>query len=122
MRRRVAFARAAASDLARHVRATGPTALEVCVACRRDFVNTIEWEPVGHDRWWMLLRCGECDSWREATVPNAAAARFDVELDRRADALHRALHKIDREQMIASANTMIAALRHNLIDAADFAR
>jgi hypothetical protein len=28
--------------------------------------------------------------------------------DRRADVMARALHKIDREQMIASANTMIA--------------
>jgi hypothetical protein len=36
--------------------------------------------------------------------------------------MHRALNKIDREQMIESANTLIAALRHNLIDAADFAR
>ena len=36
--------------------------------------------------------------------------------------MHRALNKIDREEMIASANTMIAALRHNLIDPVDFAR
>ena len=25
------------------------------------------------DRWWMLLRCGECETWREVTVSNAIA-------------------------------------------------
>ena len=32
----------------------------------------------------MLLRCGECETFREVTVPNVVAERFDVELDRRA--------------------------------------
>jgi hypothetical protein len=95
--------------------------LERCPSCQTDFVYPVEWEPESKESWWILLRCGECDDWREVTVPNDVAERFDVELDRRADVMHRALHKIDREQMIASANTMIAALRHNLIDAADFA-
>jgi flavoprotein len=103
-------------------RPNAETDLEHCVHCDRDFVYPVEWEPISKECWWILLRCGECDEWREATVPNAIAERFDIELDRRADVMHRALHKIDREQMIASANTMIAALRHNLIDAADFAR
>jgi flavoprotein len=103
-------------------RPNAETDLEHCFACERDFVYPVEWEPVSKESWWMLLRCGECDSWREATVPNAVAERFDLELDRRAAVMARALHKIDREQMIASANTMIAALRLNLIDAAVFAR
>jgi flavoprotein len=103
-------------------RPNAETDLEHCPACDRDFVYPVEWEPVSKESWWMLLRCAECDSWREATVPNAVAERFDLELDRRADVMHTALHNIDREQMIASANTMIAALHHNLIDAADFAR
>jgi flavoprotein len=103
-------------------RPNAETDLEHCPACERDFAYPVEWEPVDKENWWMLLRCGECDSWREVTVPNAVAERFDLELDRRADVMHRALNKIDREQMIASANALIAALRHNLIDAADFAR
>jgi hypothetical protein len=102
-------------------RPNAETDLEHCANCHSDFAYPVEWEPVNNQSWWILLRCGECDHWREATVPNAVAERFDVELDRRADVMHRALHRIDREQMIASANTMIAALRHNLIDAADFA-
>jgi flavoprotein len=103
-------------------RPNADTDLEHCATCHRDFAYPVEWEPVSKESWWMLLRCGECDAWREVTVPNAVAERFDFELDRRADVMQRALNEIDREQMIASANTMIAALRHNLIDAADFAR
>ncbi len=53
--------------------------------CGADFVNPVDWEPVGDTHWWMLLRCGACDTWREATVTNDVAARYDLELDRRLD-------------------------------------
>ena len=66
----------------------------------------------------MRLRCGECQVWREVTVTNAVAERFDVELDRRADLIHRALAKLDRERMVQQAETMIGALRHGLIEPA----
>jgi hypothetical protein len=92
------------------------------VACRRDFVNTIEWEPVGHDRWWMLLRCGECGVMRDVTVSDADAQRFDAELNKRATPLARAADRLDRERMAAQAATLIAALENDLIDASDFAR
>jgi hypothetical protein len=128
MRRRVAHARAAASSLARHLRAPGPAApaaeagLEVCVACGRDFVNTIEWDAVGEDRWWMLLRCGECGVVREVTVSDGDAQRFDAELNKRALPIARAAHRLDLDRMAAQAATLIAALERDLIDAADFAR
>lgn len=93
-----------------------------CGACGKDFVNPVDWEPVSPEAWWMRLRCGECHVWREVTVSNAVATRFDVELDRRAEVLQRELEKLDRERMVQQAETMIGALRHGLIDAADFAR
>jgi hypothetical protein len=97
-------------------------ALHHCASCGRDFVNPVDWEPVTPESWWMRLRCGECHVFREVTVTNAVAERFDIELDRRADMLHRALAKLDRERMVQQAEAMIGALRHGLIDAADFAR
>ena len=48
--------------------------LEHCAMCHEDFVNPVDWEPVGEDRWWMLLRCGACDTWRDLTTTNAVAA------------------------------------------------
>ena len=89
--------------------------------CSADFVNPVDWEPVGDTHWWMLLRCGECHVWREVTVTNQVAERFDIELDRRADLIHRALTKLDRERMVQQVETMIGALRHGLIEPADFA-
>jgi hypothetical protein len=96
--------------------------LETCGLCLGDFVNPVDWEPVGETKWWMRLRCGACDTWREVTVPNTVAARFDLELDRRLDVLTRAADRLDRKRMIADVETMIEALRRGLVDAADFAR
>jgi hypothetical protein len=92
-----------------------------CAMCHGDFVNPVDWEPVGDTHWWMLLRCGACDTWREVTVANDVAARFDLELDRRMDVVARALERLDRTRMAAEVETMILALRHGLVDPADFA-
>jgi flavoprotein len=99
-----------------------PNELEKCLMCGRDFVNPVDWEPVDEEGWWMLLRCGECDTWREVTVSNAIASRFDIELNRRLDVVSRALDRIDRQRMAEEVETMIRALRQGLLDAADFAR
>jgi hypothetical protein len=95
--------------------------LETCAMCGADYVNPVDWEPVGETHWWMRLRCGACDTWREVTVPNEVAARFDLELDRRLDILTRAVERLDRISMAADVETMIQALRRGLVDAADFA-
>jgi len=96
--------------------------LETCGMCGADFVNPVDWEPVGETHWWMLLRCGACDTWREATVTNEIASRYDLELDRRMEILVVALERIDSRRMAADVETMIQALRRGLVDAADFAR
>ena len=95
-------------------------ALECCAFCGRDFVNPVDWEAITSECWWMLLRCGDCHTFREVTVTNAVAERFDRELDRRMDVLHRELRKLDSEHMRVQAEALIVALRRDLIDAADF--
>jgi hypothetical protein len=95
--------------------------LELCGVCRRDFVNLVEWEPAGPQHWWLLLRCGECETWREVTVTNQVARRYDAELNRRADALAALVDRLDRERMIHQVEAMTIALRLSLIDATDFA-
>jgi hypothetical protein len=81
----------------------------------------VDWESAGRTRWWILLRCGECGTWREVTVLDCVAERFDVELNRRTDILVRALNTLDRERMTQQVDAMIEALNSDLIDAADFA-
>jgi hypothetical protein len=95
-------------------------ALEYCAFCGRDFVNPVDWEPVTSESWWMLLRCGDCHTFREVTVTNALAERFDRELDRRMNVPHRELCKLDSEHMRGQAEALIVALGRDLIDAADF--
>ena len=94
--------------------------LVACAMCGGDYVNPVDWEPASETHWWMLLRCGACDTWREVTVSNEIAARYDVELDRRMDIVARALERLDRSRMAAEVETMILALRHGLVDPTDF--
>jgi uncharacterized Zn finger protein len=99
----------------------GEPRLELCGVCGRDFVNPVDWELVGPERWRILLRCGECGTWRDVTVANAVAQRYDVELSRRAVCLAASLERMDRERMLGQAEAMTIALELGLIDAADFA-
>jgi hypothetical protein len=119
MRRRLPFLRrnrAAVQPTDPHVH------LETCLVCRRDFVNPVDWEPLEGGRWWMLLRCGECDTWRDVTVPDAVAERYDAELDLRLDVLDGVLHRLDRQRMVGEVEVLVDALRRGLVDAADFSR
>jgi hypothetical protein len=95
--------------------------LHVCVNCGRDYVNVVARETLGEERWWIRLRCGECDASREVTVSNAIADRLDDELDRRARIVGRALARLERDRMTAWVEAMSEALRRDLIDAGDFA-
>lgn len=95
--------------------------LELCGMCGRDFVVPVEWGSVGSEYWRILLRCGECETWRDVTVPNAVAARYDVELDRSAEILCARLHRMDRERMLGQVEALTIALELGLVDAGDFA-
>jgi hypothetical protein len=96
--------------------------LERCIACGADFVLPVEWTEAGTRHWWMRLRCAACDDTREVAVGDGAAQQFDVALDRGLHTIRKALEIAERERMTADVDTMIAALRRDLIDASDFAR
>lgn len=114
MRRRVPAPSPASAKL--------PTELEVCAVCERDFVQPVSWEPLGEDRWWMFLRCGECGVSREVTISNAQAERFEKALHSRASAVSAAARRLEAERMAEEVDVFVRALDHDLIDAADFAR
>jgi hypothetical protein len=103
-------------------RGPGASGLATCALCRLDFVSPVEFEPVDDDHWWMLLRCGECGTFREVTVENRTAERFDDELARGTYAIDREAHRLEHERMTVEADAFVAALEHDLIEPADFAR
>jgi hypothetical protein len=98
------------------------TSLSICVHCARDFVAPVSFEPVGRDRWWMFLRCGQCGVSREVTVSNAEAERYDDELIGATRTIRNAAEEAERSRFAAETDAFGAALRHGAIDAADFAR
>jgi hypothetical protein len=125
-RRLAASASTVAASL-RRLRGPAPrdlaaSGLAACVLCRRDFVVPVEWEPVGEDRWWIFLRCAECGTSREVTVPNAVAERYDEELGRGAQGLARAAGRLEQQRMAAEAESFVAALHQGLIEPDDFGR
>jgi DNA-directed RNA polymerase subunit RPC12/RpoP len=103
-------------------RPESPAALEICAACGADYVNPFAWSAVEDHSWWMALRCAQCGHEREVVVENEEAERFDEALDRRADPIATALHRIDTARMRSWVESVTVALQRDLIDAADFAR
>ena len=95
--------------------------LERCGVCGGDFVHLVEWQPAGPEHWRLLLRCGECETWCDVTVPNAVAQRYDAALDGCARDLATLVDRMDRERMLGQAEAITTALELGLIDAADFA-
>ena len=91
--------------------------LHQCCLCHDDFVVPVWWEETDDERWHMLLRCAQCETYRDVVVGTDVVAAYERELQRGAATLDRA----DRARMLAELPVLIAALEHDLIDAADFA-
>jgi hypothetical protein len=96
-------------------------ALRICWLCRGDYVVPIDSRITDEEHWWLRLRCGQCGSGREVTITNDEAQRYDRELGVGMAVIERVVRDIDRESMEREVETLIAALRHDLVDASDFA-
>lgn len=103
-------------------RIAGGDGLHRCPDCGLAFMCPIEWETAGDEHWLIALRCGECGAWREQLATNDEAEELDLVLARQSAAIAVSLRSIDRERMEAEIKSFVAALEHDLIDAADFAR
>jgi hypothetical protein len=102
---------------------TAPDAdLTLCRTCASDCVVPTDWKQQGESSWWIRLRCGACRASREVVVPDAAAQHYDLELDRGMGEIALTLHQLEREKMLAYAETFATALHLDLVDAGDFAR
>jgi hypothetical protein len=95
--------------------------LHQCRLCHEDFVVPVWWEALDDARWHMLLRCAQCETFREVTIGNDVAVAFDRDLERGRAEIAASLDRSDRARMLAELPVLIAALERDLIDAADFA-
>ena len=100
--------------------ASSTSRLDLCGVCGAEFVCPVTWSESGPDGWWLRLRCGECGASREVVASNAAVAEYDSQLDEGMSAINRAADRLSREALAAEADTLGAALRHDLLGADDF--
>ena len=96
--------------------------LLMCPECGSDKACPIDWAEAGEHHWWLLIRCGECEAWIQATIGNALAAALAVELVRQLAQICEALAALEAERMADDADLLAAALELDLVDADDFAR
>jgi hypothetical protein len=74
--------------------------LHVCPRCRASFVCPVEWLPLADgDEVWMLLRCGQCQTWREVTVPTPVAERFSADFELAQRHIRTELRDLERQRM-----------------------
>ena len=95
--------------------------LHRCTTCHDDYVVPVWFEDLGERGWHMLLRCGQCETFREIIVGDDAANAYDRDLARGSAQLRAAVAELDAERMAAQVAAFIVALRLDLIDAEDFA-
>jgi hypothetical protein len=96
------------------------TLLHVCRACCEGFVYPVTWTESGAERWWVLLRCGACDEWRDVVATNRAVADFDRVLDRGIASIGADADRLGRESLAAEADVFGRALELDLVSADDF--
>ena len=91
-----------------------------CRACTAEAVVPVNWEDSG-DEWYVSLRCGACGARRDVTLDDEQAREFDRALDRGIYRIGRLVRSLERERMLADAESLSIALVHDLIGADDFA-
>jgi hypothetical protein len=72
--------------------------LHVCCRCRAPFVCPMQWRVVGDGEVWLLLRCGECQTWREVTVPTPVAERFSADVELAQSYMRTALSALEQQR------------------------
>jgi hypothetical protein len=94
--------------------------LHLCRECGEEFVYPVTWTESGPAEWWLLLRCGGCGAWRDVVASDQAVAAFDRILDEGIEVIRSAAERLERESLLAQAETFGAALRRDLLTADDF--
>jgi hypothetical protein len=92
------------SDLARALRRlrVGPLAQELakadvaaCADCGARLMSVVDWYRSDSQRWWLLLRCGGCGGWREASATDGDVKRYSDELEQGRAAVEAAVESFD---------------------------
>jgi hypothetical protein len=91
-----------------------------CPQCGTDYVSPLDCRSHDPEHLWIRLRCGECQAFSEAVVPNALAEQLEEDLERGMVQIAEELERVERETMVHDVELFVAALQHGLIEPADF--
>ena len=94
--------------------------LHVCMECYSELVYPVHWEEAGPENWNVLLRCPNCESYREGVFAQDTVEAFDEELDRGTDALARDYKRLMRANMAEEIDRFAGALQADAILPEDF--
>lgn len=103
------------------VKPIGNVPLHVCQQCHRDFVHPTAWEDETGRARRVFLRCGACGHTRDVVVGPEGELLLKRAMDQRLGALTEAAERLERDNMTDWVDSFAGALRHDLIDATDFA-
>ncbi len=96
--------------------------LAVCPACGSEFVHPVDWAegPCGSKRWWVRLRCPECESERCGVFGHALCEALDDELDEGCAILLSVLKRMVRTNMTDELVRFSDALNTGMLLPEDF--
>jgi hypothetical protein len=94
--------------------------LHVCISCGSTLVQPVEWSRAGPRAWRVLLRCPDCEVYREDVVGQEAVDAFDRELDRGFAELIAQHDRLVRANLAKEARRLAAALAADALLPEDF--
>ena len=76
------------------------TGLEVCLVCGQDFVSMTRCTTAGDGTWWLLLRCGACNTWHETVRRDEAVAALHNAIKRGVQAIAEQVRWLEHERVV----------------------
>jgi hypothetical protein len=94
--------------------------LTLCGACGCAFVQPVDWDEAGPRHWRLELRCPNCERHGTVVVEDEVVDHYDLELERGAATLARALHETVERNVEDEVARFAAALDSGLVLPEDF--
>jgi hypothetical protein len=94
--------------------------LEVCLECGEDFVSMSQCTWAGSGTWWLLLRCGACQTWHETFARDETVVALQEAITRGFQAVQEQVRCLELERMQCEVEAFSQALELDLIGPDDF--
>jgi hypothetical protein len=94
--------------------------LSRCIRCDSPLVQPVSWEEAAGGTWRVLVRCPECETWRDDEFDQVTVEAFDAALDAGTDELTCDYRQLCRANMSDEIDRFVAAVDAGAIAPEDF--